>query len=476
MLRKFINPILVIPLCFYINSHKSLLSETKDNIEESLKEKEDIIFIDYENIDKILLINNYELKSLKQLVKSSKFNLSSKIAKRYPTLDLQANGLPKYVAGKNYNSNTLTTQTSQFSVNPSLNIRWDLFDPLRGSEINIAKYNYEISKNNYEIKRKDLIQEAKSRYHKFQKSYRDIENKKISLSSSLISLNDAESKFDVGIGTKFEILEAEAQLARDRQLLNEYKIKHQINKISLKEILNLKGNFTIKEDQKLIGFWDHKLQKNINESLVNNLSLKNINLKKSIKQKQANNYLNTKKPNIYISNTLTSSFSKGDSISVSIDSEESGSSYTNTVSLNLTWNILDGGRNNNLNKSIKADAKSEEYTYNNLKNVLTTNIRKAYLTLQLNKEKILSSLTEISSTKESLRLARLRYDVGISTLKDVLVRQKEFSNANSKNIDAIYNYNLSLDELERLTFLEISNICNYEDSEIKTELKSICNI
>ena len=476
MLRKFINPILVIPLCFYINSHKSLLSETKDNIEESLKEKEDIIFIDYENIDKILLINNYELKSLKQLVKSSKFNLSSKIAKRYPTLDLQANGLPKYVAGKNYNSNTLTTQTSQFSVNPSLNIRWDLFDPLRGSEINIAKYNYEISKNNYEIKRKDLIQEAKSRYHKFQKSYRDIENKKISLSSSLISLNDAESKFDVGIGTKFEILEAEAQLARDRQLLNEYKIKHQINKISLKEILNLKGNFTIKEDQKLIGFWDHKLQKNINESLVNNLSLKNINLKKSIKQKQANNYLNTKKPNIYISNTLTSSFSKGDSISVSIDSEESGSSYTNTVSLNLTWNILDGGRNNNLNKSIKADAKSEEYTYNNLKNVLTTNIRKAYLTLQLNKEKILSSLTEISSTKESLRLARLRYDVGISTLKDVLVRQKEFSNANSKNIDAIYNYNLNLDELERLTFLEISNICNENHSFIKNGIQSICNI
>ena len=238
----------------------------------------------------------------------------------------------------------------------------------------------------------------------------------------------------------------------------------------------MKGNFTIKEDQKLIGFWDHKLQKNINESLVNNLSLKNINLKKSIKQKQANNYLNTKKPNIYISNTLTSSFSKGDSISVSIDSEESGSSYTNTVSLNLTWNILDGGRNNNLNKSIKADAKSEEYTYNNLKNVLTTNIRKAYLTLQLNKEKILSSLTEISSTKESLRLARLRYDVGISTLKDVLVRQKEFSNANSKNIDAIYNYNLNLDELERLTFLEISNICNEEDNLIKNEIQSICNI
>ena len=76
----------------------------------------------------------------------------------------------------------------------------------------------------------------------------------------------------------------------------------------------------------------------------------------------------------------------------------------------------------------------------------------------------------------SLRLARLRYDVGISTLKDVLIRQKELSNANSKNIDAIYNYNLNLDELVRLTFLKISNICNQTNSPIKNDIQSICNI
>ena len=33
------------------------------------------------------------------------------------------------------------------------------------------------------------------------------------------------------------------------------------------------------------------------------------------------------------------------------------------------------------------------------------------------------------------------------------------SNAKSKNINALYNYNLNLDELERLTFLEISKDC-----------------
>ncbi len=476
MLRRFINPILAFPICLSINSHEAILSQTKNNIEEILQEKENQILINYSEIDNITLKNNQELKALENLVISSNFNLSSKIAKRYPSIDLQASGLPKYVSGKNYNSILSSTKTSQFSANPTINIKLNLIDPQRRSEIKIAKNNYEIAKNNFEIKKKDLIQEAKARYHKFQKSYEDIKNKKLSLDLSITSLNDAKSKFDAGIGTKFEVLEANAQLSRDRISLNEKKIQHEINKLAIKEILNIKGDFAINQKQKLVGFWNHKLNKNIIEGLDKSLSLKNINLKKSIKQNQAKNYLNAYKPNIYISNTFASSFSKGDALVEEINPEKYGSSYTNTVSLNFNWNIFDGGQNTNLYKSSKADAKSEDYSFNNLENILKTNISKAYLNLKLNEEKILSSQKEISSTKESLRLARLRYDVGISTLKDVLVRQKELSNANSKNIDAIYNYNLNLDELERLTFLRISNICNENDSFIKNNIQSICNI
>ncbi len=476
MLRKLIHPILVFPFCLYINSQEVLLSKTNNDIEEILQENENQIFLNYSEIDNITLNNNQELKALESLVNSTTFTLSSKIAKRYPSLDLQASGLPKYISGKRFNSSSSTTKTSQFSANPSLNIKLDLIDPLRGSEIKIARNNYAIAKNNYEIKKKDLIKEAKSRYHKLQKSYQDIKNKTLSLDLSITSLKDAQSKFDAGIGTQFEVLEAEAQLSRDRQSLNEKKIQNQINKIALKDILNINGELEINQEQKLIGYWDHKLNKNITEGLVNSLSLKNINLKKSIKENQAKNYLNVYKPNVYISNTFTSSFSKGDSLSDRIDPEKSGSSYTNTVSLNFGWNIFDGGQNKNLYKSSKADAKSEDYSYKNLENVLKTNISKAYLNLKLNEEKILSSLKEISSTEESLRLARLRYDVGISTLKDVLVRQKELSNANSKKIDSIYNYNLNLDELVRLTFLEISNKCNFKNKPIKNDIQSICNI
>jgi len=289
-------------------------------------------------------------------------------------------------------------------------------------------------------------------------------------------LNNAIAKLEAGIGTKFEVIEAEAQLSRDKQSLNEKKIEHEINTISLKEILNIKGDFKSNTEQKIIGYWNHRLNKNINEGLDKNLSLKNLILQKSIKNSQANSFLAQNKPNIYISNTLSSTFSKGDSLSEVIDSEESGSNYTNTISLNFALSNFNGGQNKKSYKSKIAEAEAEEYSYENLKNVLTTSISKAYLNLKLNEEKIISSLKEIESSKESVRLSRLRYDVGISTLKDVLVRQSELSNAKSKNINAIYNYNLNIDELERLTFIDKSKNCLGSNNTKIKNTDYICNI
>ena len=475
MLRKVINPILFLPFALFIISIEVLSIEKKDNLDMVLEETSNRPFISYEEIEKIVL-NNPELKSLQNSVTSASFNLASQNGQKYPSLDFQANGLPKYISGKKYDSNIQTLKTSQFTVNPSLNIQWNLIDPLRRYEINIAKENLKISENNYEIKKKDLIQEARLRYHKFQKSYQDIQNKKFTVDLSITSLENAKAKLEAGIGTKFEVLEAEAQLSRDQQSLNEKKIEHEINKISLKEILNIEGDFEINKEQNLIGFWNYKLNKNIDEGLNNNLSLKNLLLQESIKKNQSNSFLSQNKPKIYISNTFSSVFSKGDSLSSEIDSERSGSNYTNTISLNFTWSIFNGGQNENSYKSKIADAKAEEYAFKNLKNVLTTNISKAYLNLKLNEEKIISSLKEIESSEESLRLSRLRYDVGISTLKDVLIKQNELSNAKSKYINAIYNYNLNLDELERLTFLEISKNCLDSNNTKIKDTESICNI
>ena len=203
-----------------------------------------------------------------------------------------------------------------------------------------------IAENNYEIK-KDLIQEAKKRFHKYQKSYQDVQNKKFTLDLSLTSLNNAKAKLDAGIGTKFEVLEAEAQLSRDKQSLNEKKIEHEINKISLQEILNINSDFDINNDQNLTGFWNHKLNKNISEGLNKNLSLKTYffrNLSKTTKHR----VFCCRTGQIFISAIHSQVHFPEATLSTNIDSEKSGSNYTNTISLNFGWNIFNGGQNKTL--------------------------------------------------------------------------------------------------------------------------------
>ncbi len=476
MFRTLINFCLIIPV-FLIIPTRGVAQVERNTEETSVKKLLKQRLIRLEDIPDILSSSNLELKSLKKLEQASSFNLSSKLSQRYPKLNLSANGLPEYLYSESFNNYTNDTKTSQFKINPSLNLRWDIIDPTRGLEILSFKNRYEIARNNYEIKKKDLIQEAKARYHKYQKSIEDEKNAQIAVELSKTSLKDAKAKLEVGIGTKFEFLEASSQLEKDKQLLKEKNIAKEVNLISLKQIFNVnfEEDLSIEKKQKLIGFWTHPLEKILKSGLNNSYSLKNLSLQDSIKRNQAKNFKNANLPIIYISNSLSSSFSKGSALTQQIDPDISSSTYSNKISLNLTWNFFNAGQNNNSFKAKQAEAEAEKLKYLNLQNIIKTNISEAYLNLLKNKDKIISTKRDIIASKEALRLARLRYEIGISTLKDVLIRQKELTLSQSKNIDAIYNYNINIDKLERLTFLKRNKKCNNDINTNKNYKDSICD-
>ena len=61
MLRKLVHSILVLPFCLYINSQEALLSKANNNIEEILQENKNQIFLNYSEIDKIILKNHLSI-------------------------------------------------------------------------------------------------------------------------------------------------------------------------------------------------------------------------------------------------------------------------------------------------------------------------------------------------------------------------------------------------------------------------------
>jgi outer membrane protein len=78
-------------------------------------------------------------------------------------------------------------------------------------------------------------------------------------------------------------------------------------------------------------------------------------------------------------------------------------------------------------------------------------IQQAYSNLQQNRELIQSQEKNVEQAEEALRLARARLDAGAGTQLDVLNAQVQLLTAQSTRLQALFGYNSSLAEFDRVT-------------------------
>jgi len=297
------------------------------------------------------------------------------------------------------------------------------------------------------------------------------------LNSSILILNQAEARLQSGLGSKLDVLEAKAQLVRDRQFLDEKKQEFFKNELSIKEILNIKKDIHITKDHGLIGYWPYSLNTTLKIGIDNNISLKNIKFQKSLKENESNILLNDNKPFIFISNIFSGSVARGSKLAQFIDKDEKESSYANTLSLNISWNIFDGGESRNSSLAKKIESEAEILNFSNFSNILEKDIIDSYSNLKTNKKRLISSKKDFDYTKESLRLTRLKYEAGITSLRELISVQKDLAKSKENQITAIAIYNLNIDNLERLTGLKASTNCYTNNALIKKDyIYSICNL
>ena len=89
----------------------------------------------------------------------------------------------------------------------------------------------------------------------------------------------------------------------------------------------------------------------------------------------------------------------------------------------------------------------------------------------------MSTKKEFDFTKEALRLSRLKYEAGLTNLRELISVQKDLAKSKENQISAVAIYNLNIDKLERLTGLEPSNNCYVNNALIRKDyLYNICNL
>ena len=450
--------------------------------------------------------NSPTLKAAASQVDQAKSALRAAIASWYPTVDLSASGLPEYFKSYSYrnpdfvpdrvvqkpsprvnpitgeettvNPNTGEEYTRpvtrdgfnerygrEWRVNVSLQVSWDLINPARVPEIAAARDRFERAGDSYLIALRDLRLQAQTAYFELQEADEGVRIGQASVKASLVSYRDARARFNAGVNTKLEVLEAETQLARDRNTLTRNLGKQDVSRRNLASLLDLPQDVTptAATPARPLGLWQPSLQESIVAAYNYREELDQLILDISINNSQANAALAAVQPVLRFVNSTTASRTEGQANQTSLSDIDMGDfryGFQNSTALTASWRLFDGGRARANYRRSKQAAEQSAFEFANTRDQIRFQVEESFFNLRSAIQTIDTTATEVLSSRESLRLSNLRVQAGVSTQREVVNNQRDLTQAELTYAQAIRQYNTSLARLQRRTGLDALVACN----------------
>jgi OMF family outer membrane factor len=422
-------------------------------------------------VERLVEVNNPSLKAIASQVEQAKSNLRAQISAWYPTLNLSTGSFPSRDFGsrtQNYGSAALTpnnpydapsfkTQTQTYGAVAALNFNWDLINPQRVPQIAAARDQFEKAKNQYLITLRDLRLQAASTYFTLQNADDQVRIGKSAVQSSSVNLRDARARLQAGVATKLDVMEAETQLARDQQKLTDGMLQQALARRDLARLLDLPQNVTptAADPSTLLGVWQPSLQESIVAAYAFREELSNLILDVSIANSNANSALGNVQPFLSIFSTSGWDKTFGEA---NIDGPANMGlvveQLRETVGLNLKWNIFDGGKAAAQARQQRQLATENTYKFSSQRDQIRYEVEQAYFTLQAQIRNLITTSRQVLSTRESLRLARLRFQAGVGTQRNVVDSQRDATTAEVEYSNAVGRYNTNVAQLRRRTGLD----------------------
>ena len=411
--------------------------------------------------------NSPKLKAAASQVDQAKSSLRAAIAAWYPTVDLSASGLPEYFQSYTNRNPDFGSDTyaRQWRVNGALSVRWDLINPTRVPQIAAARDRYERAGDSYLIALRDLRLQVQTSYFALQKADEGVRIGQASVKASLVSYRDARARFNAGGNTKLDVLEAETQLARDRNLLTSNLRLQDEQRHLLARVLDLPQDVipTAATPLRPMGLWDPSLQESIVSAYNYREELDQLILDISINNSQANASLAAVQPVLSFVNSTTAYRSEGQSAKASLSEIDMGdfiNGFQNSTALTASWRLFDGGRARAEYQRSKQVAQQIRFDFANLRNQIRFEVEQSFFGLRAAIQTIDTTAAEVLAARESLRLSQLRVQAGVGVQREVVNTQRDLTQAELKYANAVNDYNTNLAQLQRRTGLDALNACN----------------
>lgn len=405
-----------------------------EELEKNLKVK--LVPINLEECLKIAVANNYTIKQKKATERENLWNKYNAYSKFLPNVSYGYT--IQWLSGTYLVGGIVADNVHEIPKTSNFNVDWNLFERGRAFFDTAQKRNsHKQSVALYKFSRDEIILKTAISYYELLKNKIRLDVYTTNLADRKAQYDLTTARYNVGVGTRFDIYRAEAELAKANQ---EYITAFNSIRISQAKLANYMG---IDVAVPLYPKTNTISQKKLSEIDVDKLiSLSKQSRFDLIAERKKIEAMKAERSAIYTEFIPDVNLSYRHARN---GTQRLGMYPSNTCAINITAPLGENIIAGSLTKIKAANYKIDAEKYNLIQ--MSRNIEEAIITSKQNSEsaneRIASSKKEVYSSAKSLENAIVLMNVGTSTFIDVIQAQSLKVNAEVGLIENITDYNIA---------------------------------
>ncbi len=399
--------------------------------------------------------NNRTLQTAILNLERTRAALQEALAAEYPTVGLTSTfansdspgsklGNLRLPAGVRQPSTTSTTLDSTLALNYNLYTAGQRSATIRLQQEQVRYYELGV-----ETQSEQTRLDVTNAYYDLQQADAQVEIDQASVREADRSLRDARLLEQSGLGTRFDILQAEVQLSNANQTLTRDIGQQRITRRQLVQLLSLAQNVEVEAADPIqeAGTWQLSLEQSIILAFRNRGELQQQLAQRNISKQQQIIDLAANKPQV----SLFANYNLLD-----VYNDGFGPAGGLSLGARLQWNFFDAGAARARAAQAQSNVEIAENNFADSRNQIRYQVEQAYYNLTSSQQNINTAKVALNQATESLKLARLRFTSGVGTQTDVINAQSALTTARGNLLQAIITYNRGLASLQRA----ISNVAS----------------
>ncbi len=279
-------------------------------------------------------------------------------------------------------------------------------------------------------------------YYNLQQADESVRINTAAVTNAQASLRDAQALEQAGVGTRFSVLQSQVNLGNAQQTLTNSISQRQIARRQLVTRLNLSQsvNVVAADPVRLAGLWNQTLEQSIILAFQNRPELQQQLAQRNIYEQQRRGALAQIAPQV----SLVASYNLLDQFNDNV-----GVTDGYSVGVQANWRLFDGGAATARANQRKTDIAIAETQFAQQRDQTRFEVEQAFSNLQSNLQNVNTATGALEQARESLRLARLRFQAGVGIQTEVIDAETALTRAEGNRVQAILDYNRALANLQR---------------------------